>query len=348
MGVYFVRFLLMVKSRLKNPFTYVWVLLIFFTLFLVSRSVVPLENPADVYILNRSGEYGERILDLLNDEEGVTAYRYIEAYDEESLREAVRNGSAHCGFILPEDIEDRIGSGDTKKMITMVTSVFSVKSAAVRERVFAALFRVMNIDIVEGAEKDIFEDPEIVKDYIRERYEHYSSGKDVFGIEYEYVKTSGSESSGYMKDSSDPLRGCTSVLIFILGLYSGGALLGKKGTFFKSLGKTERFISIFLYELASVLIPAVAGIVSIRLLDPSKEGLLRDVVCFAVFVVLSCIWSSVFVLFFRKSESYFPVVSVLLFVCFVLCPVFADVSQYIPVIRYVSGVLPPAFYLYML
>lgn len=348
MGIYFVRFLLMLKSRLKSPFTYLWAVLIYSVLLLVNRTIIPLEAPADVFILNEAGEYGDRILELLNDDKTLSAYRYIEAQDEESLREAVISGRAHLGFILPEDIEKRASSGDTKKMITMVTSVFSVKSAAIRERVFAALFRVMNIDIVENAEKDIFEDPEEVKHFIRERYDHYSSGRDVFGIEYEYVKTDGSEKIDILKDSSDPVRGCTSVLIFILSLYSGGALLGKKGTFFKSLSKKDRFISIASYELSSVALPALAGIVSIRVFDPYGADFLSDILCYIVFVVFSCIWSSVFILFFRKSETYYPVVSVLLFVSFVLSPVFADIAGFIPVIGYVSRVLPPAFYLYML
>ena len=137
-------------------------------------------------------------------------------------------------------------------------------------------------------------------------------------------------------------------MIFILCLYSGSSFYGKDGRFFRALRKGERMVCVFLHELSSVLIPSVFGFVSIRMLDGESVPIGREILCFSVFLILTCIWSGVFVSFFKKSETYLPVVSVLLFMSFALCPVFFDPGKYIPVLGYVVRILPPAFYLYMI
>ena len=349
MGTYMMRFLLMLKSRLKNPFTYIWVFLLALSLYLVRESVVPLEQPSEVLILNEAGEYGDRVMDVLEGRDSDHSdCTFAFAENEESLREMVMRGQARCGFIFPEDMEERIASGDTRSMITMVTSTFSIKSAAVRETVFAALFRVMNEDITVNAASGFFDDPDTVGEYIRERYAYLVESDDVFGLEYEMFKQENAGGTGFFNDRSDPVRGTAAVMIFILCLYSGSSFYGKDGRFFRALRKGERMVCVFLHELSSVLIPSVFGFVSIRMLDGESVPIGREILCFSVFLILTCIWSGVFVSFFKKSETYLPVVSVLLFMSFALCPVFFDPGKYIPVLGYVVRILPPAFYLYMI
>ncbi len=347
MGTYMMRFFLLLRSRLKSPFTYIWMVLIALSLLLVNETVVPTRQSSEVLILNEAGEYGERVLSLLTEADpALTACIYAEAEDEESLRLMVRRGQARCGFIFPEDMEEKISSGDIRSMITMVTSTFSVKSSATRETVFAALFRVMNEDITENAAAGFFEDQESASAFIRERYEYYVGSDDVFRMEYETFDAADSDDAGFPEDNSDPIRGTAAVLIFILSLYSGSSFYGKDGRFFRALRKNERLVCVFIHELTSVLMPAACGFVMIRILC-ADVSLIRDLLLFALFLIMACIWSGIFVSFFKKSESYLPAVSVLLFVSFILCPVFFDPARYISVIGYVSRVLPPAFYLYL-
>lgn len=349
MGTYMMRFFLMLRARLRNPFTYIWVLLLALSLYLVRESVVPLEQPSVVLILNEAGDYGDRVMSVLEKNSSeLSECTYTEAQDEESLREMVMRGQARCGFIFPEDMEERIASDDTRSMITMVTSTFSIKSAAVRETVFAALFRVMNEDMTVNAASGFFEDPGTAGEYIRERYEYLVESDDVFGLEYEIFDTEYTDGGGFLNDRSDPVRGTAAVMIFILCLYSGSSFYGKDGRFFRALRKGERMICVFLHELSSVLIPSVFGFIMIRILDGQSVPAGREILCFSVFLIITCIWSGVFVSFFKKSETYLPVVSVLLFMSFALCPVFFDPGKYIPVFGYVVRILPPAFYLYMI
>ena len=349
MGTYVMRFFLMLRARLKNPFTYIWVLLLALSLWLVRESMLPLKQSSDVLILNEAGEYGDRVLHILKSGDSeLSECTYMAAEDEESLRLAVMRGQARCGFIFPEDMEERIASGDTRSMITMVTSTFSIKSAASRETVFAALFRVMNEDITVSSASGFFEDPETAGEYIRERYEYLVDSEEVFGLEYEIFKPETADRTGFLNDRSDPVRGTAAVMIFILCLYSGSSFYGKDGRFFRALRKGERMICIFLHELSSVLIPSLFGFIMIRLLDGDSVPLLHEILCFVLFLAVACIWSGIFVSFFKKSETYLPVVSVLLFMSFALCPVFFDPGQYIPVFGYVVRILPPAFYLYMI
>jgi len=349
MSVYVRRFILFLKARLKNPFTYIWIVLIAFSLFLISESMIPLSEPSEVLILNEAGEYGEKVFELLNapSEYGGT-YIYKEAEDEESLRTLVRKGHAACGFIFPEDMEERIAQGDTREMIVMVTSTFSAKGPAIRESVFAALYRVMNADIIESAEPSLFEDPEAVRDYIRDKYDYLVESDEVFGLEYEVISTAPDTEVDFLRDSSDPIRGTAAVLLFVLCLYSASSYFGKAGRFFRAQGRIQKAVSLLLYEFAAVFIPALCSFVMIRILCPDDVPAAYEAVVFLLFMLFCCAWSGIFVSFFKKTENYLPAVSVLLFVCFAICPVFFDIAGYFPVIRYITSFLPPAFYLYLL
>ncbi|MBP5701038.1 MAG: hypothetical protein J6W85_01165, partial [Lachnospiraceae bacterium] len=90
---YLIRLFLMLKARLKSPFTYVWILLMWLLLTLVNESLIPSEQPSEVLILNEAGEYGSRIMNILeNREDSVSAYVYTETDDEGYLRDMVRKG----------------------------------------------------------------------------------------------------------------------------------------------------------------------------------------------------------------------------------------------------------------
>ena len=345
---YLIRLFLMLKAKLKSPFTYVWILLMWLLLWLVNESLMPVEQPKEVLILNEAGEYGSRVMSILENREGsVSAYIYTETDDEEYLRSMIRKGQAEVGFIFPEDMEERVHEGDTRDMVTMVTSTFSVKSAAVRETVFAALFRVAYADMVENAEEDIFDDPSEVKDYIREKYEELIESDEVFRLKYELIDLPEGESGEMFEDRSDPIRGTAAVLLFILSLYSAGSFFGESGRFYRALKKNEKAVSMFLYELASVAVPAASAFILIRYFDGESISLLKDLVCFILLLIFCCIWSVVFIRLFKRIETYLPAVSVLLFSCFVLCPVYFDPASYLAVLGIVTRILPPSFYLYL-
>jgi len=211
---YLMRAFLMLKAKLKSPFTYVWIFLMWLLLALVDGSMIPTEEPGLVLILNEAGEYGSRVTEILENRDGsVTAYAYEETDDENYLREMVRKGQAECGFIFPEDMEERIRREDMRDMVTMVTSTFSAKSAAVRETVFAALFRVAYADMVRNAEEVIFDDPAEVSAYIDEKYDYLVESDEVFRLKYETVDLPEGESGELFADRSDPLRGTAAVLI---------------------------------------------------------------------------------------------------------------------------------------
>lgn len=346
---YLIRLFLMIKAKLKSPFTYVWIFLMWLLLWLVNESFIPSEQPTEVLILNEAGEYGDRIMNILEEREGsMSAYVYTETDDEEYLRDMVRKGRVECGFIFPEDMEERVLEEDTRNLVTLVTSNFSLKSAAVRETVFAAMFRVMYGDMVENAEADIFEDPSEVKDYIREKYEYLAVSDEVFGLVYETVDIPEGEGNGMFDDRSDPIRGTAAVLLFILSLYSAGSFFGESGRFYRALKRNERALSMFLYELSSMAVPAVSAFILIRYFDAEGVSLLRDLACFVLLLAFCCIWSVVFIKLFKRIETYLPAVSVLLFTCFVLCPVYFDPAKYLSVLGIVTRILPPSFYLYLL
>ena len=68
---YLIRLFLMLKAKLKSPFTYVWILLMWLLLWLVNESLMPVEQPKEVLILNEAGEYGSRVMSILENREGV-------------------------------------------------------------------------------------------------------------------------------------------------------------------------------------------------------------------------------------------------------------------------------------
>jgi hypothetical protein len=74
----------------------------------------------------------------LSDE--ASSFVIVSYENEEQVVEAVRSGKADCGFLIPEDIEERIASGSERRSITCVTTPLSTKAAIARESISAQLF----------------------------------------------------------------------------------------------------------------------------------------------------------------------------------------------------------------
>ena len=144
---------------------------------------------------------------------------------------------AECGYLIPENLEQKINSGRFKRSITVFSAPSTMTASLSTEVVFSELAAIQNKDILEdyveqGAAFDALGaagSPERKKasgqagDLYKERMEDGST----FRFEYVYTYSpeqagNGSGETGTAAPSPGlfPVRGLTAVFLFITGLYS--------------------------------------------------------------------------------------------------------------------------------
>lgn len=164
-------------------------------------------------------------------------FSFYPCENEQQVRDHVAARKAECGYLIPENLEQKINSGRFKRSITVFSAPSTVTASLSTEVVFSELAAIRNKDILEdyveqGAAFDALGavgSPERKKasgqagDLYKERMEDGST----FRFEYVYTyapeqtgKSSGETGTAASSPGLFPVRGLTAVFLFITGLYS--------------------------------------------------------------------------------------------------------------------------------
>ena len=164
-------------------------------------------------------------------------FSFYPCENEQQVRDHVAARKAECGYLIPENLEQKINSGRFKRSITVFSAPSTVTASLSTEVVFSELAAIRNKDILEdyveqGAAFDALGaagSPERKKasgqagDLYKERMEDGST----FRFEYVYTYSPGQTGNGSGETGTAapspglfPVRGLTAVFLFITGLYS--------------------------------------------------------------------------------------------------------------------------------
>lgn len=334
------------KRQLLRPSFYLLMAGICFLLYLTENIIIPGAGNTQVGIYAEDSTYGAKVKEnLLAQTDGL---EFVEVSSEEELVQDVYRGIYDCGFVLTADLDEALESRDLTESITYIYATSTTKGFVAKESVYAVLFQYLSEEILIEKVEDgsLFEDTgedssgeavETVLEYNR----NYLNSDEVFQVEFAGDKEDGSRKEEAMADTLYGILGtCIFAAALLYGRYRFSAEYGNIG---KKLLPKERRRLLAAYIFVPVLI---AGIV-LQALTGWMEGKQEPGRFFAMifFCLLCTVWTFLFSALFRREQKYLCSICAVLILNCLICPVFFDLSVYIPAVGVVQKVFPLFYYL---
>ena len=279
---------------------------------------------------------------------GDYSVEFYEAESEKQLEQDIMNKKAECGYVVGTGLTEKLGSKSYSDVIELIICKSDFVSSMTDEIFFSAMFKAYSPEIAINYvnSTDMFKKhSQKAEEDIRRGYEEYISGNDTFRIDFKVI--------GDEKDSTQPLKERTGefpvravlmILVYIGGLFGivEYYLDERKGTFmtlpymYRAAGKpVYAFISCMLFSLSAMITLAVAG---------QLRGI-SDILHMAVYVVAVTLFAWLVAVPVRSAGAMISLIPVLLAACLILCPVFINITAYVPFTKYIRALLLPWYML---
>lgn len=359
MKKYLLWFRLLVKRQLHYRFMLLFLAELPVCVFIVAHIPDVKENSSPkigIYMYDNDSLSHEAAEALVFGSNDVVTY-YI-ADSEDSLRQSIIKGDTDCGYVFRENLNEKIRSGNYRNSILLLKSPSSVMSSLSSEMVFFTIFREFGKDTAINyiADNDAFAR---VKDsavsYVDERFDYYLNGPATFHVNFKTLDIS-SAATEYSMQTTDynaqsdlfPLRGILSVIIFLGGLFGSVQwLTDKENGVFITLPTHFSSTSRIMYPLVPTILFAISSIVTL-IAAGIFTATSKEVLAMLIYIILVTAFSVFMSLIIRHSHLLIAVVPAIILCALVCCPIFFDLSSYMPFIAVIRKFLVPSYYLNML
>lgn len=321
----------------------------------------------------------------LEAKEGAIRFSFYES--EEEVKREVAIAKAECGFVISEDLFENLQKKRFKNSISYFVSPQTSMQTVCKEAFFAELFSLFEeYTFPEQAEEMILEELkengetgnekkeavekeeemegeiEAVAKRAEELLEQYRFNGSTFQFEQEDYKSEvvqGKESleketseekisKSDMEENSSlfSIRGVCSLLVFICALCGTmDALEDENAKRICRLKHKNGFTSLtifmpaFVMSVISLLCYMIAGIM---------DELWKEIGAMLIYLLLLVVYCMILKKLCKKEENLASVMSILILLTAVVCPVFVDLAQFIPVLKVLRQGFPVYHYLAML
>lgn len=343
--------LLFQKRILKKPMFQITILLIPILLFLLFTFNKSSDSLVRVALISGNDEYSQNFVkDLLDSSNHVISY--YQCYDESQMRKDVLTGKAECGYIMPDDMPQKIAQFSSKKkhgIITAIVKKESISTKIVNEIIYGRLFseRAYPVlkDFINEKQPDRLTPAEDEKMY--DAFSKYLIEPLMFSFEY----ADGSKNDLLNNDDSShnyymlPVRGILSVLILVSSM-SGVLMLSnddRKNTWgFIRLSKRPAFN--YFYIFMSILPIAICSLAAIFITGISTN-VLNEIRLMVLYTLLLTGFSSLLKALIKNIYVLCSLIPVTVLLSLIICPVFIDIGSIVPQARFVRLFLPTNYYL---
>lgn len=321
------------------------------------------KSGARVVVCVEDGTWSEPILDGLRrqDADSVLIFEFCD--DASETERLVVTGEADCGFVIEEDIREKVLAEDWRKCITVYETPASSVTGMAKERIGGVVFQLYSEYCYENYMAQISEE---IVDFAIEAYEIHLVDGSTFGFRYEndnQYSQYNSDTSGTNDISVFPIKGVFAVIIFISGMC--GMLEYDKDK------KEKRFLRMapnILTYLVDVWIPTVflsaAVLICLWVSDAvhtadgqfSVNALLtvwnagiwvsqigRLIIYQCIIVLYCCILG----IFLKRQETIAAAIPILSLGSLVCAPVFVRLAAYVPIFAVLEKLFPVTYYLRM-
>lgn len=312
---------------------------IFFVL-LIQNIELPKGDNTTIGICNEDGKYVENLFRKFEQQDSLFDFKVYQ--DRESMEEDVISGIVECGFVFEKDFATDWQEDNYKDTITYICTPLTTKGYVAQETVFAVILREFSSDILQQSASEIYSEPDTQTiQELQEKNEEYLSGSSIFRVD---TKTVEQKEQTEKKSETYPIQGMVGLLIFISMLINGVSGFNTKGhSIINSLDKENSRMFLYTGNLARATMQTVTGFILIMTVN--NRGIFIEFVTIILFVLLSALWVLIFGRLFRKEITYVSLVVTLIILNLIICPVFIDLSIYVPALQYISYCFPLGIYL---
>ena len=339
---------LLVKRQLKNP-VIVAVLIAMPVVAVIISHTASLKEAEPVrvgIVLEDDDKIAAMTRDYLVN--GGYSVEFYEAESQEKLEQDIMNKKTECGYIVGTGLKDKLDSGSYSDIIELIICQSDFVSSMTDEIFFSAMFKAYSPEVAVNYVNsvDIFKKhSRKAEEEIRKGYEEYISGDETFRIDFKIIGDN-QDTTVQLKDKTGefPLRALLMILVYIGGLFGIVEYYLDKntGTFitlpklYRAAGKpVYAFISCVLFAISAEITLAVAG---------QLEGV-TDILHMAVYVIGVTAFAWLIAIPVRSAGAMISIIPVILIACLILCPVFINITAYVPFTRYIRALLLPWYML---
>lgn len=344
--------LLLVKRQLKNIF-FLFILVLIPVMAFISARIDGFQESEEIRVALYARDEDELAADTIRDlQEDTDCYTFYLCASEEELMQAVHSGEAECGYIFAENISERVAKEKYKNNIIQVKKSGSLLADSVNETVFSAFFqyftREMMLNYIKGNNKFSRMDPE---GYIQldGTYDYYLNGNGTFRVEFKMLgdgKDFSETETIETQEMTFPLRNIMAVLIMMgtaLGVLSW--LTDREKGVFAPMKYDFVKVSRPLYAAIPTTLLGICALCSMAAKNLTAPG--KELAVMAGYVVLLTGAGVLATYLIRKSTWVISALPVLMIGSLILCPVFIDLSVYIPALKYAQKLFLPYYYMIM-
>lgn len=301
----------------------------------------------------KTREWHDTLWTLLQEQDGILEFRVYD--DATEMKQAVETETLDCGFVLPENLVERIMENDWRESVILYESATSTMTEFAKERIASEVFvlyakesyvnYIGQTENFEEAEANGIEKEEIVA-FAEEAYQSHLLDGSTFAFEYQgEVNQNTSTLEEQETKERFPVRGILAVCIFLSGMC---------GLLFDWNDRQEKRFNRICPEWMTTMVNAWIPTIYTSFVSLLTLGLLgkldhigKEIVSLLAFQFLIILYCSIIRLILRTQEMIAIAIPILTLASIICCPVFIRLALYLPVFRVVEKVFPVTYYLLM-
>lgn len=338
-------FFLSCKRQMKRPFFLIFLCLLPVGAWLLQGAETKDSGKIAIAIVTNGDSWNERVAEKLMGEDHSFEFYLCET--EAELSEDVMAGRAECGYIFQKGLKSNLDSGKYKRSVTTVVSPSTVAAQLASETVFAGLFSVYGQDLLEQYSQSgiVFEglERDAVYTELKSIYDKYLNNGSTFSFTYE---TAGGQT--VKKDSVKavfPIKGVIAVFLFISGLSAAViAAEDEEAGIFSAVSGGRKALYMSAEIAAPVFISCISALLCL-LVSVGMKAPIKEILSLILYGILIIIISFLLLRIVKNPMALAGLIPFFVIISLVACPVFVDLSVFIPILKTIRWFLPPYYYL---
>lgn len=343
-------FYLSCKRQLKRPFFLILLLAIPAGLWLFHQEETKSQDKISIALYTEGDEWNHQVVKEL-----VKTPHSFEFYLTDSKEELIGDVTAkkaECGYIFPKGLKKKLDSGQYRRAILMVVSPSTVTAKLASETIFAGLFRVYGRDLLKHYSKTGKTFSETSRtmqrgasawEELEPLFDKYLENGSTFAFEYKTV------SGGTLEQESVkvvfPVRGIVAVFIFVMGLAAAvTSCEDQKRGLFMTVSNAKK-AACMIAQLAAPVVFTCGCALLCLLVTGNVEQIGKELSTLFLYGLAVVLFSYLMIRILGNSLVIAGLIPFFIIGSLTACPVFMDLSVFLPVLKLVRYFFLPYYYL---